>query len=95
MKYSIIDRCRDAFPILTISRLFEVSPGGYNDWRTRPPSTMAIENDRLIQKIRQLHTESAGVIGDPRIREELHCQGLRCGKNRIASTDCGLDQLCY
>lgn len=84
MKYRMIDRCRDAFPILMMCRLLEVSPSGYYDWRDRPPSATAIENDRLLQKIRQLHTESDGVMGAPRIRDELHYQGLRYGKNRIA-----------
>ena len=70
--------------MLMMCRLLKVSPSDYYDWRERPPSATAIENEALLAKIRQLHMESDGVMGAPRIRDELHYQGLRYGKNRIA-----------
>ena len=84
MSYRMIDRCPDAFPIQMMCRCLKVSPSGFYDWRDRPPSTRALDNERLLEKIRVLHTESDGVMGAPRMCEELRYGGEFCGENRIA-----------
>ena len=84
MKYRMIQRCRDAFPIRLMCRCLRVSPSGYYGWATRPPSARAQENARLLARIRQLHTEHDGVVGSPRIWEDLRYAGERCGRHRVA-----------
>ena len=84
MKYRMIERCREAFPVRLMCRCLKVSPGGYYDWRTREPSARAKANAHLLARIRGIHTESDGVMGAPRIWEELRYAGVVCGKNRIA-----------
>lgn len=39
---------------------------------------------RMLVKIKALHQESDGVLGAPRIWQELQYEGLRCGINRVA-----------
>ena len=58
MRFRMIERCRDAFPVRMMCRCLKVSPSGYYDWRGRPLSARAVENKRLLVHIRSLHTES-------------------------------------
>src|SRR5690606_5932229 len=54
-------------------------------WRRRGPSTREQENAKLTKAIRQIHRESRGTYGAPRIFAELTLgQGIRCGKDRVA-----------
>ena len=84
MKYRMIQRCRNAFPIRMMCRCLRVSPTGYDGWATRPPSGRAQENARLLVRIHQLHAEHDGVVGSPRIWEDLRYAGERCGRHRVA-----------
>ena len=42
------------------------------------------DNARLLRKIRNIHSESDGVFGSPRVWEELRYDGEPCGLNRVA-----------
>lgn len=80
----MIERCRESYPIRMMCRCLKVSPSGYYGWRSRPPSARATANERLTKRIRELHHESDGVMGSPRIWEELRDEGESCGLNRVA-----------
>ena len=84
MKYRMIDRCREAFPIRLMCRGLRVSVSGYYGWATRPPSRRTQENTRLLSRIRHLHAEADGVSGSRRIWEDLRYAGERCGRHRVA-----------
>ena len=84
MKYRMIERCRDAFPVKMMCRHLGVSTSGYYDWRDRKPSQRAIDNDRLLSRIQTLHTDSDGVMGAPRIWDDLRYEGETCSLNRVA-----------
>jgi transposase InsO family protein len=62
----------------------QVSTGGYYDWVDRPKSHRAVENERLTGKIRQLHEQSHGIYGSPKIHKDLLDEGESCGENRVA-----------
>ncbi len=84
MKFRMIDRCREAFPIRLMCRCLKVSAGGYYGWRDRAPSAREQANTRLLADIRRIHADSDGVMGAPRIWEELQYEGMPWGQNRIA-----------
>jgi len=84
MRYRMIERCREAYPVRMMCRCLKVSAGGYYDWRGRPPSDRAVDNKRLLDRIEELHTESDGVKGSPRIWEDLRYEGEPVGQNRVA-----------
>lgn len=84
MRYRLIDRCREAFPVRMMCRGLAVSPSGYYGWRERRPSARALENRRLLARIEALHTESDGVLGAGRIWEDLRGTGETCSVNRVA-----------
>jgi len=65
-------------------RLLKVSPSGYYDWEDRPVSARQIDNARLLGRIRQIHADSQGAIGAPRMHEDLREEGETASKNRIA-----------
>lgn len=56
-------------------RCLKVSSSGYYDWEKRPPSLRQADNDRLLKRIREIHEDSKGNIGVPRMHEDLK----RCG----------------
>jgi putative transposase len=84
VKYRMIERCRDAFPIRMMCRCLRVSPSGYYGWRGRPASLRKKANERLLTRIRRLYAESDGVFGSPRMRDELRYLGETCSRNRVA-----------
>lgn len=84
MKFRMIQRCRTAFPIRLMCRCLQVSPSGYYGWVTRAPSARTQANARLLDRIRHLYREHDGVVGSPRVWEELRYTGERCGRHRIA-----------
>lgn len=84
MKYRMIDRCRDAFPVKMMCRLMNVSASGFYDCFERPPSARSIANGVLYEHIAEIHEQSDGVMGAPRIYDELRDEGVQCSKNRVA-----------
>lgn len=84
MKYRMIERCRDAFPVRMMCRCLKVSPSGYYGWRDRPLSNRQKDNERLSAQIESIHAESDGVMGSPRIWDELRYRGESCSLNRVA-----------
>jgi putative transposase len=84
MKYRMIQRCRDAFSIRMMCRFLRVAPSGYYGWGTRPLSGRAQENARLLVRIRALHADHDGVVGSPRVCEDLRYARERCGRHRVA-----------
>ena len=84
MRYQMIERCRESFPVTMMCRCLKVSRSGFYDWSSRKPGKRQKDNICLVHKIKQLHLESDGVFGSPRIREELRYEGERCSPNRVA-----------
>lgn len=80
----MIERCRDAYPVRMMCRCLKVSPSGYYDWRDRLPSLRAEDNARLKDRIADLHEDSDGAMGSPRVWQELRYEGETCGKHRVA-----------
>lgn len=65
-------------------RCLKVSPSGYYAWETRKPSARVRDNARLLTRIREIHEDSQGAMGVPRMHEDLAEEGETASKNRIA-----------
>ncbi len=65
-------------------RLLDVSKSGFYAWIKRKPSQRSRQNTRLTELIKQVHFNSHGVYGAPKIYHELKVKGMNVGKNRIA-----------
>jgi|GEM_PF-759390 len=84
LKYQAIQRCRDRYPIRMMCRLIKVSSSGYYGWAARPPSVRHLDNERLLKRIREIHEDSQGTIGAPRMHEDLSEEGETASKNGVA-----------
>lgn len=80
----MIQHCRQQYPVRLMCRCLNVSPSGYYAWQGRPPSARARDNARLLTRIREIHEDSNGVIGAPRMHEDLTHEGETASLNRIA-----------
>ncbi len=65
-------------------RCMKVSASGYYDWVNRQPSRRSIENERLLTRIKEIHEDSGGIIGAPRMHEDLREEKETASLNRIA-----------
>ena len=84
MRYEAIRRHRGQYPIRLMCRCLKVSPSGFHAWASRLPSARARDNARLLQKIRERHAASDGVMGAPRMHEVLGYEGETASLNRVA-----------
>jgi putative transposase len=62
----------------------KVSPSGFYDWQARPESPRATYDRQLTETIRQVHAESDGTYGSPRVHAELNATGHPCGRPKVA-----------
>jgi putative transposase len=83
--YRLISAERARFPISLQCELLEVSTSGYYDWERRAPSDRTLTDAFLVEQIKQIHVQTRGVYGAPRVHAELrHARGIRVGKKRVA-----------
>ena len=63
--------------------LFEVSRAAYYQRKKQTPSARAVADAELVEKIRQVHDDSDGTYGSPRVHQELLDRGVVCGRRRV------------
>ena len=65
-------------------KVFKVSRSGYYSWIKRKPSKWDIENQKILEQIRQIHQESKQIYGSPKITEELRDRKVKVSRPRVA-----------
>lgn len=71
--------------IKTMCRVLGVSRSGFQAWSTESRRPGAREDERLTERIRQIHADNRGVYGAPRIHAELMlAEGERVGRKQVA-----------
>jgi putative transposase len=75
--YRFVERMKDSFHLRTLCRVLGVSPSGYRAWATRGPSSRAVVDATLLEAIRDIHRESRGTYGAPRVHAVLRARGRR------------------
>jgi putative transposase len=84
VKHQTIQRCRGVYPVQLMCRCLKVSSSGFYAWSKRPMSRRGHDNQRLLERIREHHAASDGVMGMPRMHETLTDEGETASPNRIA-----------
>lgn len=84
MKYQFITEHQREFRIASMCRVLGVSRSGYYGWRGRPASTREQANQRLLQRIEQIHQASRENYGERKTWEALRATGESCGRHRVA-----------
>ncbi len=66
-------------------RVLRVSTSGYYEWRERPLSARAVQDQALTVQIREIHQYARGTYGAPRVHAELRLgRGVHCSRKRVA-----------
>jgi transposase InsO family protein len=83
MKYKFIIVNRKEFRVGKMCKVLNVSRSGYHNYVKRRYSRR--ENDEIIilEKIKEIHKNSRGLYGSPRIYQELRKRGLKINKKRV------------
>lgn len=72
------------FKVSRMCRLLGVSRSGFYEWLGRPLSDRARRDVELTALIEQVHEDSRGTYGAPRVHAMLARQGVNIGKKRVA-----------
>ena len=83
MSFGFIEDHRDTYPVRLMCAVLDVSPAGYYAWRDRPVSERAKSNATLLVAIRQVHQDSSGRYGSPRVHAVLRRQGRGVSRGRV------------
>jgi len=83
VKFSFIHAEKASFPVAAMCRVLGVTRQGYYAFVKRPPSARALEEDRLRERLKELHVESRQTYGSPRMLRALRAEGVRVSKRRI------------
>lgn len=75
---------RERIEVKTSCQVLGLSRSGYYAWLQRPQSKREAQNRQLIERMREVHEESQGTYGAPRITRALREKRLDCGRNRVA-----------
>ena len=60
-----------------------MSRSGYYAWSARGPSTRAVADVAMIERIREIHCESDGTYGSRRVHAQLRREGVEVNKKRV------------
>ena len=72
------------FPITRVCEAMQVSRSGFYASRSRPESTHALGDRRLLVQVRASFDASRGRYGSPRVYRDLIEQGIRVSPKRVA-----------
>jgi putative transposase len=72
------------YPIGDLCAAFEVSRSGFHRWRTAEPCQRAREDARISEALCEVHRQSRGTYGRPRLVAALRQRGYRCSPKRVA-----------
>lgn len=63
---------RPKYRITKMAQWLQVSKSGYYAWRKRRPCARDMENESLLEQIRQIHESSRGTYGSKKITHEIN-----------------------
>jgi putative transposase len=63
--------------------MFEVSRAAFYERRKGVPSARELSDTELTERIREVHDESKGTYGSPRMHKELVKRDVACGRRRV------------
>jgi putative transposase len=82
----IAESCSD-LPVAVSCRVMKVTTSGFYEWRQRQadPARRVREDHELTETILEVHRQSRGTYGAPRVHAELRLgAGIRVGRKRVA-----------
>jgi putative transposase len=86
MIFTFIAECCSDQPVTASCRAMKVTTSGYYEWRARQadPAPRRREDAELVETILEIHRQSRGTYGSPRVHAELALgEGIRVGRKRV------------
>ncbi len=83
MRYRFIGAEKTNYPITILCRVMRVSPSGYYAFMGCGPSARALANAKLLAEIKEIHVQSRGTYGSPRMYRELVARGHAVSPGRV------------
>ena len=83
MKFRLIGAEKAQHPVSLLCSVLGVSRSGFHAWLRRHPSKRWVSDVRLAELIHEIHRDSKGSYGSPRIHAELRARGVRVGRKRV------------
>ena len=84
VKYAFIRDHRREFSIEAMCRVFKLHRSGFYAWLEKPLSDHAIEDQRLLKRIKEFYVASGGTYGSPWIHKDLRDAGEAWSVHRVA-----------
>ena len=84
MRFQLIDRAKQDFPVHRLCRVLGVSQSGYFAWKDRPASRRQRDDMVMLAHVRSAFALSNGTYGSPRMTRELQYDGFAIGRRRTA-----------
>jgi putative transposase len=84
MCFRLIEAKRAQHPVSLLCGVLGVSRAGFYAWSGRSVSPRERRDRELTALIRQIHDESQGSYGWPRMHAELRRRGVRASRKRVA-----------
>jgi putative transposase len=84
VRYAFIRTQERAYRVTRLCHALAVSRSGYYAWRDRPRSARAVEDQRVLHLLRQIHQEMREEYGAIKLWREATRRGIRCGRHRVA-----------
>ncbi len=72
------------FRLTTMCRVLRMHQSGFCAWMKTPKYRRAIEDERLVGKIRTFYQAGDGVYGSLRVHRDLREDGENCGEHKVA-----------
>ncbi|MEU2135292.1 IS3 family transposase [Streptomyces sp. NPDC018352] len=85
-RFQFVDDHRNTYEVKRLCQVLDVNRSSYYKWRAgaEARATRQREDRILAEEIREVHGESGGVYGSPRVTAELREKGRRVNEKRIA-----------
>ena len=84
MRFRFIEAEKERHNVRLLCELLGVSRAGYYAWKSREPSQRAQQDELLKARIREVHEESRGSYGSPRVHRALKEKTAGLGRRRVA-----------
>ena len=88
MKFQLVDRARNEFPIHRPCGVPGVGRSGYLAWKDRPGSRRRRDDMVLLAQVRPAFARANGTYGSPRTTREPRDNGFAAGRRRAARPMC-------
>ncbi len=84
MKFEFIQEEKAHFPVELLCQHLGVSRSGFYAWSQRPESVRQQADKELAEEVAQVHRDSRGTYGSPRVHAEMRARGRKVSRKRVA-----------